>query len=52
VLTSTFNIPNAKYYVVVDDGALEQLSNEPLMGIQKNIWEFSTGKKKTSCKYR
>ncbi|CAJ0857985.1 16772_t:CDS:10, partial [Entrophospora sp. SA101] len=43
VLTSTFNLPNTKYYVVVEDGALKLSSTgQPLIGIYKNIWKFTT----------
>ena len=44
VLTSTFNIPNKNYYVIVSDNALIQASNgQPLMGIRENTWRFTTG---------
>ncbi|CAJ0758533.1 11284_t:CDS:10 [Entrophospora sp. SA101] len=43
VLTSTFNLPNTNYYVVVEDGALKLSSTgQPLIGICKNIWKFTT----------
>jgi len=44
VLTSTFNIPNENYYVIIGDNALIQASNgQPLMGIRENTWRITTG---------
>ncbi|CAG8650233.1 9457_t:CDS:10 [Funneliformis caledonium] len=46
VLNHTFNMPNSKYTVVIDDDAVKDLSyEEPLMGISSNIWRFSTDNK-------
>ncbi|CAH1757826.1 11645_t:CDS:10, partial [Entrophospora sp. SA101] len=43
VLTSTLNLSNTSYFVVIGDGALKKSStNQPLMGIRKNIWKFTT----------
>ncbi|GBC09383.1 hypothetical protein RclHR1_08810002 [Rhizophagus clarus] len=42
VLESTFNQPNSIYYVVVDYNAVEDKSNQPLDGIEKNQWKFNT----------
>ncbi len=45
VLESTFNQPNAKYYIVISDNAVEDLeTNQPLMGIVNNVWKFNTSK--------
>ncbi|CAJ0840781.1 4918_t:CDS:10, partial [Entrophospora sp. SA101] len=43
VLTSTFNLPNTSYYVIVDNGALIKFStDQPLTGILENVWKFTT----------
>ncbi|CAJ0855677.1 3147_t:CDS:2, partial [Entrophospora sp. SA101] len=43
ILTSTFNLANTSYYVIVDDDALKLSStNHSLTGIRKNIWKFTT----------
>ncbi|CAB4492436.1 hypothetical protein RhiirA5_431649 [Rhizophagus irregularis] len=43
VLESTFNKPNANYYIVIDDNAVKDLiSNQPLAGVGKNYWNFET----------
>ncbi|CAI2184724.1 7856_t:CDS:2, partial [Funneliformis geosporum] len=43
VLESTFNQPNAKYYIVIEDNVVKDLeTNQPLIGIGSNIWEFNT----------
>jgi len=45
VLESTFNQPNAKYYIVISDNAVKDLeTNQPLMGIINNVWKFNTSK--------
>ncbi|GBB90932.1 hypothetical protein RclHR1_01800017 [Rhizophagus clarus] len=43
VLESTFNKPNANYYIVIDDNAVKDLiSNQPLAGVGKSYWSFKT----------
>ncbi|CAI2174672.1 3054_t:CDS:10, partial [Funneliformis geosporum] len=43
VLESTFNQPNANYYIVIDDNAVKDLkTDQPLMGIQTHTWMFNT----------
>ncbi|CAG8570125.1 6966_t:CDS:10 [Ambispora gerdemannii] len=43
VFNSTFNLPNTMYYVVVDTDFVKRDQNrEPLFGIEKNIWHFTT----------
>lgn len=45
VLESTFNKPNANYYIVIDDNAVKGLiSNQPLAGVGKGYWNFKTSK--------
>lgn len=45
VLESTFNKPNANYYIVIDDNAVKDLiSNQPLAGVGKNYWNFETSR--------
>ncbi len=46
VLESTFNQPNAKYYIVISDNAVKDSeTNQPLMGItNNNVWRFNTSK--------
>jgi hypothetical protein len=44
VLSSTFNQPNAMYYVYIDPNFVEHNTTlEPLLGISKYKWIFSTG---------
>ena len=44
VLPSTFNQPNSKYYVKIDANFVKQSNTlEPLLGISKYKWIFSTG---------
>ncbi len=46
VLSSTFNIPEATYYILMDNNFVKNIINdEPKIGIKKNIWKF-----KTKCK--
>ncbi|PKY28185.1 hypothetical protein RhiirB3_416790 [Rhizophagus irregularis] len=43
VLESTFNQPNAKYYIVIDDNFVQDWeTNQPLFGLESNIWTFNT----------
>ncbi|CAG8473734.1 1045_t:CDS:10, partial [Scutellospora calospora] len=43
ILESTFNLPNAVYYVLVDpDFVRLNSSNEPLLGIEKLVWAFKS----------
>ncbi|CAG8490895.1 268_t:CDS:10 [Ambispora leptoticha] len=43
-LKSTFNVPGAAYYIVVDTNFVQLASNkEPLIGIDTNVWTFKTG---------
>ncbi|KAG9295830.1 hypothetical protein G9A89_009059 [Geosiphon pyriformis] len=43
VLSSTFNIPNAQYFVTIDNNFVKnQLLDEPLFGVAKNDWTFTT----------
>ena len=43
VLSSTFNEPNSKYFVTIDDDAVKNIqNNQPMIGINKNIWLFKT----------
>ncbi|CAG8611342.1 11793_t:CDS:2 [Funneliformis caledonium] len=43
ILESTFNQPNAKYYIVIEDNVVNDLeTNQPIIGIGSNIWEFNT----------
>ncbi|PKY57537.1 hypothetical protein RhiirA4_411730 [Rhizophagus irregularis] len=43
VLESTFNQPNAKYYIVIDDNFVQDWeTNQPLLGLESNIWTFNT----------
>lgn len=44
VLPSSFNQPNSKYYVKVDSNFVKKNDTlEPLLGISKSNWIFSTG---------
>ncbi|GBB88775.1 hypothetical protein RclHR1_15380003 [Rhizophagus clarus] len=43
VLESTFNQPNTKYYIVIDDNVVQDWeTNQPLLGLESNIWVFNT----------
>ncbi|CAG8517544.1 16437_t:CDS:10 [Funneliformis mosseae] len=43
VLESTFNQPNANYYIVINDNVVKDWkTNQPLIGIESNIWKFNT----------
>ena len=45
VISSTFNNPGATYYVIIGNGfVMSQLYNEPLLGLNNNVWTFSTSK--------
>ncbi|PKC02710.1 hypothetical protein RhiirA5_424842 [Rhizophagus irregularis] len=43
VIDSTFNQPNTKYYILMDDGFVESKDlKEPIIGIQDDSWRFIT----------
>ncbi|CAG8574081.1 17486_t:CDS:10 [Funneliformis caledonium] len=43
VLESTFNQPNAIYYIAINDNAVKDWqTNQPLIGIVNNIWKVNT----------
>ncbi|GBC03266.1 hypothetical protein RclHR1_05040007 [Rhizophagus clarus] len=43
VIDSTFNQPNTKYYVKIDDGFVKSRDlQEPILGIQDTAWNFIT----------
>ncbi|CAB4437913.1 unnamed protein product [Rhizophagus irregularis] len=43
VIDSTFNRPNTKYYILMDDGFVESKDlKEPIIGIQDDSWSFIT----------
>ncbi|CAB4437910.1 unnamed protein product [Rhizophagus irregularis] len=43
VIDSTFNQPNTKYYVLIDDGfVMSKDLQEPIIGLQDNAWNFNT----------
>jgi hypothetical protein len=45
IIDSTFNKPGGKYYVLIDDGfANSRDYHEPMIGIQSNVWSFTTRK--------
>jgi hypothetical protein len=45
VLESTFNQPNTKYYIIIDDNIVQDWkTNQPLLGLESNIWVFNTSK--------
>ena len=45
VLPCTFNNPNSDYYITIEDDAIQNSeTNQPLIGIDKNIWNLHTGK--------
>ncbi|CAG8479521.1 3557_t:CDS:10 [Acaulospora colombiana] len=44
VFGSTFNEPNTKYYVAIDPNfVVLNMSNEPLLGVRKGVWNMRTG---------
>ncbi|KAF0401376.1 hypothetical protein F8M41_009473 [Gigaspora margarita] len=44
VLDCTFNDPNAQYYIEVDNDFIKSsIYNEPILGIDPNMWTFNTG---------
>jgi hypothetical protein len=44
VFPSTFNQAETDYFVIVDDDAVKSLeSNQPLLGVEENVWRFTTG---------
>ncbi|CAG8520254.1 5215_t:CDS:10 [Ambispora leptoticha] len=44
VLDSTFNQPNSTYFVTLDANyVISKITLEPLMGVDPNIWTFTTG---------
>jgi hypothetical protein len=44
VLASTFNQAESNYSVVIEDDAIKSLeSDQPLLGVEENIWHFTTG---------
>ncbi|KAK9765238.1 hypothetical protein K7432_006590 [Basidiobolus ranarum] len=42
VSSFTFNTPSHDYFITIDGGAFKSSLNEPLLGISKNIWTFTT----------
>ncbi|CAG8796466.1 16146_t:CDS:2, partial [Dentiscutata erythropus] len=43
VLSSTFNVPNSTYHIIVENGFVEDLIfHEKLQGIRENLWEITT----------
>ncbi|CAG8563550.1 9013_t:CDS:2 [Dentiscutata heterogama] len=43
VLTCTFNDPGGQYYIVINNNFVKSSDyNEPIMGIDQNIWNFQT----------
>ncbi|CAG8735110.1 42129_t:CDS:2 [Gigaspora margarita] len=43
VLDCTFNDPNAQYYIEVDNDFIKSsIYNEPILGIDPNMWTFNT----------
>ncbi|RGB30356.1 hypothetical protein C1646_765457 [Rhizophagus diaphanus] len=51
VIDSTFNQPNAKYYVLIDNGFVKNRNyQEPIIGIQNNGWSFITKNESVSSK--
>ena len=45
VLSSTFNQPSSQYFVLIDDGFVKsRIYQEPIIGIQDDVWTFSTRK--------
>ncbi|ORX84914.1 hypothetical protein K493DRAFT_387194 [Basidiobolus meristosporus CBS 931.73] len=42
VSSFTFNTPSHDYFVTIDGGAFKSSLNEPLLGIPKNTWSFTT----------
>ncbi|PKY51381.1 hypothetical protein RhiirA4_468374 [Rhizophagus irregularis] len=43
VIDSTFNQPNAKYYILIDNGFVKNRNyQEPIIGIQNSGWSFIT----------
>ncbi|RIB17597.1 hypothetical protein C2G38_2246287 [Gigaspora rosea] len=45
ILSCTFNYPGGKYFIQIDNNFVKTESNEPLLGIQPNIWTFETANK-------
>src|SRR6185437_12459225 len=44
VFDSTFNKPKSSYHILVDSGAVKlKDTDEPLFGIQDNVWNITTG---------
>ncbi|RGB39051.1 hypothetical protein C1646_755031 [Rhizophagus diaphanus] len=51
VIDSTFNQPNTKYYVLIDDGFVESKDlQEPIIGLQDNAWNFNTTQQEVTQK--
>jgi hypothetical protein len=45
IISSTFNKPGGKYYVLIDDGFASSMDyHEPMIGIQSSAWSFTTRK--------
>jgi len=45
ILESTFNQPNANYYIVIADNTVKDWkSSQTLIGVRKNYWKFNTSK--------
>ncbi|ORX84205.1 hypothetical protein K493DRAFT_320136, partial [Basidiobolus meristosporus CBS 931.73] len=48
VSSFTFNTPNHDYFITIDGGTFKSSLNEPLLGIAKNVWTFTTAAGKIS----
>ncbi|RIB06512.1 hypothetical protein C2G38_510495 [Gigaspora rosea] len=45
VFDSTFNDPNGQYFIQMDNNFIKSfVYNEPMLGIEQNIWAFQTAK--------
>ncbi|KAK9766267.1 hypothetical protein K7432_004788 [Basidiobolus ranarum] len=42
VSSFTFNTPSHDYFITIDGGTFKSSLNEPLLGIPKNVWTFTT----------
>ncbi|RIA94213.1 hypothetical protein C1645_734970 [Glomus cerebriforme] len=43
VIDSAFSVPGGRYYVLIDDGFVKDRTyQEPIFGIRKNVWYFTT----------
>jgi hypothetical protein len=44
VFDSTFNKPNSSYHIIVESDAVRlKDTGEPILGIQNNVWNVTTG---------